>query len=59
MEPLVEYLDLDFSEFATEWMDENGKIKDLEKLHKYLTETFDDPLKYMLEMFNEHLAEQQ
>jgi hypothetical protein len=56
-DPIVDFFDLEYSEFAMEWMDENGKIKDVEKLHRYLNETFDDPLMYVLSTFNEYLEQ--
>ncbi len=59
MEPLIEYLCLEDSEWAVEWMEDNGKIRDLEKLQRYLEEEFQDPLGYILEWINEHLYETQ
>jgi hypothetical protein len=56
-DPIVDFLDLEFSEGAIEWMKKNGKITDIDKLHYYLTETFDDPLFYILQTFNEYLEE--
>ena len=56
-DPIVEFFDLEFSEGAVEWIDENGKIKDIDKLHRYMTEAFKDPLYYVLQTFNEYLAE--
>ena len=56
-DPIVDFLDLEFSEGAVEWMEENGKIKDIDKLHQYLTETFEDPLYYILQNFNDYLEE--
>ena len=58
-DPIVEFLDLDFSEGAVEWMDKNGKIKDIDKLHTYLNEAFEDPVYYLLQNFNDYLAEQE
>jgi len=58
-EPIVEFFDLEFSEGAVEWMDENGKIKDIDKLHRYMTESFKDPLYYILQTFNDYLVEQE
>jgi hypothetical protein len=55
IDPIVEFMDLENSENAVEWMNENGKIKDIDKLHIFLNETFDDPLHYILEMFNDYL----
>ena len=57
IDPIVELFDVDNSELANEWMNENGKIKDIDKFHKYLIETFDDPLYYILQSVNEYLAE--
>ena len=55
--PIVELFDLEMSENAVEWMDNHGKIRDIEKFHRYLTETFQDPLRYVLEHFNDSLKE--
>jgi hypothetical protein len=52
---LVDLLDLEQSEWAVEWMEKNGKIKDIEKLQKYLEEEFVDPLGYILETMNDYL----
>ena len=57
IDPIVEIFDLENSECANEWMYDNGKIKDIEKFHKYLTETFENPLYYVLETMNEYLIE--
>ena len=57
IEPIVKFFDLHHSELAEKWQDENGKIYDVEKYHRYLTETFHDPLKYILHTINEHLKE--
>jgi len=59
MEPIIEYLCPEDCEWALEWMEDNGKIRDLEKLQRYLEEEFQDPLKYILEWINEHLYESQ
>jgi hypothetical protein len=40
-------------------MEDNGKIRDIEKLQRYLEEEFQYPLKYILEWINEHLYEAQ
>ena len=58
-EPIVELFDLEMSENAVEWMDNHGKIRDIKKFHRYLTETFEDPLLYVLEHYNEYLSEQE
>lgn len=57
-DPIVELFDLENSENAVEWMDDNGKITDIEKFHKFLTETYEDPLYYVLETLNEYFIEQ-
>ncbi len=59
MEPLIEYLRLEDCEWAVEQMEDNGKIRDIEKLQRYLEEEFQYPLKYILEWINEHLYEAQ
>ena len=56
-EPIVELFDLEMSENAVEWMDNHGKIRDIKKFHWYLTETFEDPLLYVLEHYNSYLVE--
>ena len=57
-DPIVEFLDLDFSEGAVEWMDKNGRIKDIDKLDTYLKETCGDPVFYLLQTFNDYLENQ-
>lgn len=56
-EPIVEFFSLEGSQLACEWMDENGNIYDIKKFARYLNETFNNPLEYVLETFNDALKE--
>lgn len=55
IDPIVEHFDLEHSETAVEWMDDHGKIRDIEKFRHYLTDTFIDPLGYVLEHYQHFL----
>jgi hypothetical protein len=45
----IESFDFDNSEWAQEWIEQNGKINTIKKLYDYLMSNFDDPFEYLFE----------
>jgi hypothetical protein len=43
------------SEWAQEWMEDNGQINTIEKLRKFLVETYDNPFEYLFQIMTEEL----
>jgi hypothetical protein len=53
----IDSFDFENSEWAQEWIKDNGKIDTMKKLYDYLMLNFDDPFEYLFEHIENNLNE--